>query len=80
MAKRRETVVAEYVEAYLEVQTYKRQLAADPTRAESRIWRGLFNDAKVTADTLLRGMRGGDLGMAQRLIREREAARLRVDA
>ena len=74
MSKRRVTVIAEYVERRLEVKILKRQLEADPTRGKDRVWLHGFNEALAAADLLLRSLRGSDLGLAERMIRERETA------
>ena len=60
-----------YVEAREEVLLLRRQKEADPTRLKDRVWLEHWNSAVSRAGEYQRVLTGGQLGKAERALREK---------
>jgi hypothetical protein len=57
-----------YIEARRETLAFRRQLEADPTRADSVPWMRLYTEARVAVHDAMMRLTGGEIGRAEALL------------
>jgi hypothetical protein len=74
----RQQQITQYVDACEERDTLRAQLARFPELKQRPGWERQYDWAVARAGTLYRVLRGGDLGIAHRMLRERAAAKAKA--